>query len=162
MKKRTVASGLAAVLGASTMLLASLPGSASAAEAGTRAVGYQYKNRQTGLCLDSDAQGNAYTKNCDPDKNNAYQQWIYWNVSGDTFQLRNVQTLRCLEANSGDGVKTYPCADHIIQKWTYSASNGALIIQSAYNGRALDSNQKGQLYTSPFGTGNPYMQWWAQ
>ncbi|MEU9796688.1 RICIN domain-containing protein [Streptomyces sparsogenes] len=163
MSKRTVLSGLAAALGASAMLLAGMSGSASAAEVGTQAVGDQYKNEQTGLCLDSDAQGNVYTKDCAWDKHNAYQQWSFlYDASRDEFRLRNVQTLRCLEANSGDGVKTAPCSDHNIQKWTETAYNGAMIIQSVYNGRALDSNHKGQVYTSPWGTGNPYMRWWPQ
>ncbi|MFJ7990513.1 RICIN domain-containing protein [Streptomyces sp. NPDC096351] len=163
MSKQTVLSGLTAALGASILLLAGMPSSASAAGFGTQAVGYQIKNEQTGLCLDSDAKGNAYTKSCDPEKNNPYQQWTYfWDASGEKFALRNVQTLRCLEVNSSDGVKTYPCSDHDIQNWDEHVYLGAALFQSVYNGRALDSNQKGQLYTSPYNAGNPYMRWWVR
>ncbi|MEU6965465.1 RICIN domain-containing protein [Streptomyces chrestomyceticus] len=163
MSKRTVLSGLAAALGASAVLLAGMPGSASAAEVGIQAVGHQIKNEKTGLCLDSDDQGNVYTKGCAWDKHNAYQQWDYiWDAAGDTFALRNVQTLRCLSAHSGDGINTYPCWEHNIQKWTKTFHGGAVIIRNVHYGRALDSNHDGQAYTSPYGTGNPYMRWFEQ
>ncbi|MFE2274471.1 RICIN domain-containing protein [Streptomyces lavendulae] len=158
MSKRTVLSGLAAALGVSAMLLAGTPGSATAAEVGTMAVGSQIKNFQTKLCLDSDTKGNAYTKSCADDLNNPYQQWgTLWNASGTKFQLRNVQTLRCLEAAGEDGVRTAPCGNHSSQLWS---TNEWLRIKNDYNGRALDSNAKGQLYTSPYSESNPYMEWW--
>ncbi|MEU9796689.1 RICIN domain-containing protein [Streptomyces sparsogenes] len=160
MSKRTVLSGLAAVLGASAMLLAGMSGSASAAEAGIQAEGRQFKNVQTGLCLDSDAKGNAYTKSCGND--NPYQRWsLVWKDDG--YVLRNEKTLRCLGVDGGDAVYTEQCSKYPAssQQWTWdSLDGGRLILRSVANGRALDSNHEGQLYTSPYGTGNLYMQWW--
>lgn len=57
------------------MLPAGMPGSASVAGVGIQAVGSQFKNEKAELCLDSDGQGNVYTKGCAWDKHNAYQQW---------------------------------------------------------------------------------------
>ncbi|MFH9044523.1 RICIN domain-containing protein [Streptomyces sp. NPDC017966] len=165
MSKRTVVSGLAAVLGASAMLLAGVPGSASAADAGTQAVGNQYKNEKTELCLDSDYQGNVYTKDCAGDKHNPYQQWNVYTIPPvwlDTFIISNVQTNRCLETGSGDSLRTAPCTWSSSQQWTKTTYNGAWIIKNVYNGRALDSDHAGQAYTSTFGVGNPYMRWFQQ
>ncbi|MEU7162636.1 RICIN domain-containing protein [Streptomyces chrestomyceticus] len=167
MSKRTVVSGLAAVLGASAMLLAGMPGSASATEVGIQAVGNQYKNEKTELCLDSDYQGNVYTKSCAWDKHNAYQQWNVYRIDipgfeFDEFILANVQTNRCLETGSGDSVRTAPCSYSESQQWTKSTYNGAWILKNAANHRALDSDHAGQAYTSTFGVGNPYMRWVQQ
>ncbi|MDH6544209.1 ricin-type beta-trefoil lectin domain protein [Streptomyces sp. SPB4] len=160
MSKRTVLSGLAAAFGVSAMLLASMPGSASAAEVGTMAEGRQYKNVQTGLCLDSDANGNAYTKSCGTD--NPYQRWsLAWRDNG--YLLRNEATSRCLEVGGGDSVRTGLCPTYPASSYQWSwdfVAGERLILKNGANGRALDSNAKGQLYTSPYGTGNPYMQWW--
>ncbi|GAA2331567.1 RICIN domain-containing protein [Streptomyces cuspidosporus] len=165
MSKRTVVSGLAAVLGASAMLLAGIPGSASAAEAGIQAVGNQYKNEKTELCLDSDGQGNVYTKDCAWDKHNAYQQWIVATIPPEwlnVFVVQNVQTNRCLETGSGDSMRTAPCTWSLSQQWTKTTYNGAWIIKNVENGRVLDSDHAGHAYTSTFGVGNPYMRWVQQ
>ncbi|MBD0709977.1 hypothetical protein BU197_16745 [Streptomyces sp. CBMA291] len=142
------------------MLLVATPGNAGAAEVGATLAGSQYKNVQTGLCLDSDAKGNAYTKSCGSD--NPYQRWsLVWKYDG--YVLRNEATLRCLRVDGGDSVSTEQCSNYppTSHQWTWDHLDGErLILKSVANGRALDSNQKGQLYTSPFGTGNPYMQWW--
>ncbi|MEU7245911.1 MULTISPECIES: RICIN domain-containing protein [Streptomyces] len=160
MSKRTVLSGLAAVLGASAMLLAGMSGSASAADDGDSE--YQIKNVQTGLCLDSDAKGNAYTKSCGND--NPYQQWGMFGSDKEGWDVRSEKTGRCLETvGQGDAVRTAPCSPDspASQQWeTVALPGGRYIFKNGANGRALDSNAKGQLYTSPFGTGNLYMQWW--
>ncbi|MEU7159673.1 RICIN domain-containing protein [Streptomyces chrestomyceticus] len=161
MSKRTVLSGLAAALGASAVLLAGMPGSASAAEVGIRAEGRQFKNVQTGLCLDSDAKGNAYTKSCGND--NLYQRWSWDGNDYNGYKLKNNATNRCLQVGNGDAVRTEPCftVPRASQLWKWNELDGGrLILKSTANDRALDSNAKGQLYTSPYGTGNLYMQWW--
>ncbi|MEF3113440.1 RICIN domain-containing protein [Streptomyces chrestomyceticus] len=160
MSKRTVLSGLAAALGASAMLLTGMSGSASAADAPRYA--WQIKNVQTGLCLDSDYQGNAYTKSCGND--NPYQQWSMFGNDDEGYDIKSQKTGRCLETvGYGDAVRTAPCSPDspASQQWKQEVLGGQRVIyKNVANGRALDSNQKGQLYTSPYGTGNLYMQWW--
>ncbi|MFF9691314.1 RICIN domain-containing protein [Streptomyces sp. NPDC014623] len=158
MTKRTVLSGLAATLGASAILFSGMAGSASAMGLEP---GYpdQVKNVQTGLCLDSDAQGNAYTKTCRND--NMYQQWWVGLNDGNQFEFENRQTGLCLQAGSGDSVVTAACNDRASQRWTLNhVDNGRYVLSNVANGRSLDSNQKGQAYTSPHSLSNLYMQWW--
>ncbi|MFJ7990512.1 RICIN domain-containing protein [Streptomyces sp. NPDC096351] len=160
MSKRVFHTGLTVTLGVIAMSLAGMPGSASATEAGIQMEGYQYKNVQTGLCLDSDAKGNAYTKDCGV--NNPYQRWsLVWKYDG--YVLRNEKTLRCLQVDGGDAVSTGQCSNYpaTSQQWDWDSLDGQrMILKSTSNGRALDSNHDGQLYTSPRSTSNPYMQWW--
>ncbi|MFF9691313.1 ricin-type beta-trefoil lectin domain protein [Streptomyces sp. NPDC014623] len=156
MSKRTFISGLAAALGASAVLLA-VPGTANAA------VGAQLMNEETRLCLDSDMQGNVYTKGCDEEMQNAYQQWRIQiaNPAAVTDALRNVMTGKCLEVDDGDGVSAQPCNYGKKQQFSFVDHYGMKILKSAYNGRALDSNKKGQAYTSQLSTSNPYMRWYV-
>ncbi|MEW2374410.1 RICIN domain-containing protein [Streptomyces sp. NPDC006656] len=159
MTKRIFLSGLAATLGASALLFSGMAGSASAIDLEPVRPD-QVKNVQTGLCLDSDTQGKAYTNPCRND--NKYQQWwVHFNDAGQ-YQLENRQTGLCLQAGSGDSVVTASCsATKSAQWWTLNGiGNQRYVLSNVANGRSLDSNQKGQAYTSPHSLSNPYMQWW--
>lgn len=138
------------------MLLA-VPGTANAA------VGNQLMNEETRLCLDSDTQGKVYTKGCDEEMQNAYQQWRLEPVNPAelTIALRNVMTGKCVEVDNGDGVSAQPCNYNKKQQFSLVDHYGMKVVKSAYNGRALDSNKKGQAYTSSFSTSNPYMRWYV-
>ncbi|MEU7162635.1 RICIN domain-containing protein, partial [Streptomyces chrestomyceticus] len=80
------------------------------------------------------------------------------------YDIKSQKTGRCLETvGYGDAVRTAPCSPDspASQQWKQEVLGGQRVIyKNVANGRALDSNQKGQLYTSPYGTGNLYMQWW--
>ncbi|EMF01245.1 xylanase [Streptomyces mobaraensis NBRC 13819 = DSM 40847] len=119
------------------MLPAGMPGSASAAGVGIQAVGSQFKNEKTELCLDSDGQGNVYTKGCAWDKHNAYQQWGVQTIAPEwlnIFFMYNVQTNRCLETGSGDTIRTAPCTGSLSQQWSKTTYNGAWITKNVENG----------------------------
>ncbi|MFG2617544.1 ricin-type beta-trefoil lectin domain protein [Streptomyces sp. NPDC048507] len=109
-------------------------------------------NEQTGRCLDSDTDGNVYTKPCRD--GNPYQQWKYtWGN-----HVENVQTGRCLTAASATAVRTMPCVQN------YTPMNWGLVRASGVNGLgnfglALDSDTKGQVYLKAPTANNRYQSW---
>jgi hypothetical protein len=96
---------------------------------------WTYVNEATGLCLDSNADGHAYTMACN---GGTFQKW-----SGDGQALVNAETGLCLDSNAGGQAYTLACNGGNFQKWTVS---GKALINVA-TGLCLDSNSSGDLYT---------------
>ncbi|MFJ8295328.1 RICIN domain-containing protein [Streptomyces sp. NPDC094447] len=162
MRTRRTAAALTTAMGASVILLVGTTGNASAAEVGTMAVGQQIKNIRTGLCLDSDYNGNAYTKGCAGDHSNPYQQWIFQWTNYGTFKIENVQTQRCLQRSGSKGVITGSC-NSVDADWREEYLGSQRYNLIATNGLALDSDAKGNAYLNPKNvpSDNPYQQWWV-
>ncbi len=118
-------------------------------------------NQQTGRCLDSDLQGNVYTKSCTAD--NPYQQWVP-RGTGNEFRLENVRTGLCLTVISDTEVRALRCAaNYYPQQWyftNYGGSN-ALMNQkvSEATSVALDSDDKGNVYLKLRTLNNRYQSW---
>ncbi|MFI6644783.1 RICIN domain-containing protein [Streptomyces sp. NPDC050504] len=150
--------GAVATAGASVLLVTGTTTSANAAEI------KQYRNAQTGLCLDSNANGSVYTKQCGSD--NPYQKWERRYEDG-VLRLRNLKTGRCLsKAGGGSKITTQPCVTDGTQQWLEEKANGTTRITGyAFpNGTlvkaAVDSNAKGDAYLKEYGPDNPYQQWY--
>ncbi len=105
-----------------------------------------YINEATSLCLDSNAQGDAYTLACNGGN---FQKW-----SGNGKALVNVETGLCLDSNASGQVYTLACNGGSFQNWTAS---GKTLINVA-TGLCLDSNASGQLYTMGC-NGGGYQNW---
>ncbi|MFJ7209603.1 RICIN domain-containing protein [Streptomyces sp. NPDC098789] len=154
--------GAAAVMGASVLLVAGTATSANAAEI------KQYRNAQTGLCLDSDAKGNVYTKGCGAD--NPYQQWERKVVDGQ-IMLRNVATRRCLSQETGSltnpsppytsRVATRTCIGWELDRWWELTVDGKTRLINVNADNALDSNAKGNAYLKNYTADNSYQQWYS-
>ena len=104
------------------------------------------QDAQTGLCLDSDIYGNAYTDNCNTGN---YQNWRF-----DVNGIVNAQTGLCLDSNSYGQVYTKSCRSGGYTSWQFFGKT----IRARDTGRCLDSNYAGQIYTQPCNTGN-YQNW---
>ena len=103
-------------------------------------------NRATKLYLDSNSTGIVYTHNGNGENS---QKWNIVNKNGIYFNLQDVATSKFLQA-SGNGVITSTANGNDNQKWYFSGTN---IINKA-NGRYLDSNSLGSVYTWPQNGGN--------
>lgn len=113
----------------------------------------RFRNVQTGLRLDSNGAGYAYTH---VQNDGPFQRWTIQSAGGEAFFLQNAATGRFLDSNANGNVYTLPGNGGVFQKWKFS---GQSIINVA-TGRALDSNYVGNLYTLPPHGGNH--QNWVQ
>jgi hypothetical protein len=100
---------IALILGSTALAIASTVLMVSAQSASAGEV-YSLENIATGLCLDSNDNGNAYTKGCN---GGAYQLWNYTSTSHNPpyGKYWNVATGRCLDSNNKEELYTYPCKD---------------------------------------------------
>lgn len=96
--------------------------------------------------MDSNSTGSVYAFSGNGGDN---QKWNVVNRIGIYFNLQDVATSRYLEA-SGNGVVTNTANGNNYQRWYYSGTN----IISVANGRYLDSNSAGSVYTWPQNGGN--------
>ena len=107
--------GLKATVGAAALavLLLALSVPASAA-ANTRAAPAVLKNVATGFCLDSNANKQVYTHDCN---GGSYQKWTL-DRDGRGTRLKNVATGFCLDSNASKNVYTHDCNDGAYQRWS--------------------------------------------
>ncbi|CAL9329766.1 RICIN domain-containing protein [Streptomyces sp. enrichment culture] len=121
------------------------------------------RNEQTGLCLDSDMNGNVYTKTCT--SNNPYQQWSPISQKIDDYpgyMIKNNRTGLCLTAVDPGNVRTLPCGTgYMPQNWRRGwFLNSNALATSAWNTyTVLDSNSKGNVYLKEEINGNRYQSW---
>jgi hypothetical protein len=109
------------------------------------------KNLETGLCLDSDGDRNAYTKECNAGD---YQRWrIDKESDGRYATFTNVATGFCLDSNDSGEVYTKACNGGYYQKWQLGNR-----MRNKQTGRCLDSNRSKQLYA--IGCNGGDFQYW--
>ena len=102
--------GLSAIAGtavAVALLALTVPASAAAEARAPEAV---LKNVATGFCLDSNANKQAYTHDCN---GGSYQKWAL--SSGTT--LKNLATGFCLDSNANKQLYTHDCNGGSYQQW---------------------------------------------
>ncbi|MFJ4695296.1 RICIN domain-containing protein [Streptomyces sp. NPDC088766] len=131
------------------------PGPAQAAE--TTVTG-TYQNKQTGLCLDSDAHGNVYTSICDPNRKNPYQQWVFTYTGPWANTVVNVATKNCLTvAAFGEAIATtrFSCGAVDNTRWI---KDGDSRRSAAFPTVCLDSNWSYEAYPHACNGGN-YQKW---
>jgi serine/threonine-protein kinase len=108
-------------------------------------------------CLDSNANGNAYTSECNggPD-----QEWGYYQTEYSRLTFNDQQTGRCLDSNYAGNVYTSLCdGNDTFQNWSTGGEGPAYTIQNYQTGLCLDSNANGNLYTNPCNWNNSYQNW---
>lgn len=64
----------------------------SPAQAGDITVTGTHQNKQTGLCLDGNANGRIYSSICDPNRRNPYQQWVFTYSGSQANTIRQIAT----------------------------------------------------------------------
>jgi hypothetical protein len=141
--------GLKATVGAAALavLLLALSVPASAA-ADTRAAPAVLKNVATGFCLDSNANKQVYTHDCN---GGSYQKWTL----GSGTTLKNLATGFCLDSNANKQVYTHDCNGGSYQKWTLGSGT---TLKNLATGFCLDSNANKQVYTHDC-NGGSYQKW---
>jgi hypothetical protein len=143
--------GLSAIAGAAVavaLLAFSVPASAVTEARAPEAV---LKNVATGFCLDSNANKQAYTHDCN---GGSYQKWT---VSSGTT-LKDLATGFCLDSNANKQAYTHDCNGGSYQKWTLSRGTHGTTLKNLATGFCLDSNANKQLYTHDC-NGGSYQQW---
>lgn len=143
--------GLSAMAGAAcaaSLLAFGVPASASAE---TRAPDAVIKDVATGFCLDSNANKQAYTHDCN---GGSYQKWT---ISNGTT-LKDVATGFCLDSNANKQVYTHDCNGGSYQKWILGKGAHGTTLKNLATGFCLDSNANRQLYTHDC-NGGSYQQW---
>ncbi|GAA2914024.1 hypothetical protein Acy02nite_91040 [Actinoplanes cyaneus] len=73
-----------------------------------------YVNLGSNYCIDSDANGDVYTLECN---SGYYQDWDIQNIATDLYYLKNRQTGRCLDANASGRVYAIACNGGEYQRW---------------------------------------------
>jgi serine/threonine-protein kinase len=105
--------GLSAIAGtavAVALLALTVPASAAAEARAPEAV---LKNVATGFCLDSNANKQAYTHDCN---GGSYQKWTLGRGSHGTT-LKNLATGFCLDSNANKQLYTHDCNGGSYQQW---------------------------------------------
>ncbi len=119
----------------------------------------RYSDYDTGLCLDGNGAGNAYTNPC-YGGGDTHQNWATSATEFGRLTLKDQQTGRCLDSNYAGDVYTSPCdGDDTYQNWSFGGNGPAYTIQNYQTGRCLDSNASEKLYTSPCNWNNFYENW---
>jgi len=158
-QRRTARSALAVISILATLTLVASPAAALPGGGGI------IRNWQTGLCLDSNHNGDVYAMGCNGGN---YQNWDEGWISRDHYQIVNKQTGRCLDANQAGQVYTSPCArDNPYQRWKPTNWNRSccdyyrIQFQHHIHGNVcLDSDRQGKVYTMPCNGGN-FQNWRA-
>lgn len=136
-----------------------VPGALSSASA--RALYSPYSTNisdvQTGLCLDSNYNGNAYTHSCN---GGTFQIWTVDLDAVGSYATEVVDgaTGKCLDSNYSGNVYTLSCNGGSSQQLYFSYMEPTTIVNTQ-TGQCLDSNYNGNLYTLPC-NGGTYQQWY--
>jgi len=165
-----------AVAGSTTPVMAA-PARPASSIAPTRSASSTFvvgiRDRQTGRCLDSNANGNVYTTWPCQAPGNHYQDWIptIYPVNtgvGNLFTVsyRDYATGRCLDSNyAGNVYTTWPCQapGNTYQLWFATAYNNPALFGIGTDAdwqtaRCLDSNANGNAYTLLCNGGN-FQNW---
>jgi serine/threonine-protein kinase len=121
------------------------------------------RNWATGVCLDSNENGDAYAIGCNGGN---YQNWFtpgtgitIYSEDGNhpVIGLRNDQTDRCLDSNSGGSVYTLPCNDGDNQYWMWFGDEYNGTYEDYATQLCLTANGNA-LYTAPCDN-DGYEQW---
>jgi serine/threonine-protein kinase len=118
----------------------------------------------TGLCLDSNTSGHAYTLGCN---GGSFQKWAVIRRSATVVNLRNLATGFCLDSNTAGDAYTLGCNGGNFQNWTVIHRRGdrgfpnVVSLKNVSTGRCLDSNTSGRLYTLGCNGGN-FQNWHKQ
>jgi hypothetical protein len=141
----------------------------SAASHGARPDGdilFRFFDEETGLCLDSDKAGKAYTDDigkCDS-YNNKNQLWAHATSGENFYVIRDSATGWCLVSASGhavNAVTTAPCnRSRALQQWSFQPipNAGTDLVVNAGTGTVLDSDHAGHVYTDAY-NGGFYQDW---
>ena len=111
---------------------------------------YWWRDIATGLCLDSNTSGSAYTLSCN---GGSFQQWV-WSGSASAVEHRNVATGLCLDINTSGRVYTLSCNGGSFQKWRRAGQQWINVA----TGLCLDSNTSGRVYTLSC-NGGSFQKW---
>ncbi|EME98733.1 RICIN domain-containing protein [Streptomyces mobaraensis] len=157
-KKKTGTVGVLIAAACVTVMATQAPASAQSMSSGLA-------NWQTGYCLDGDKEGAVYTRGnsngCGA--NNPYQRWIF-HATGSGLMLESTKTHLCLTGGGpgSDLVTAKPCDSTDPRQWweQHYVMKDVYWLLNKQNKRALDSNMKGNVYTSPFSDSNQWMKWY--
>ncbi|MFI1398127.1 RICIN domain-containing protein [Streptomyces sp. NPDC020681] len=119
------------------------------------------RNMETGLCLDSNFNGDVYTSPCgSPIDSNAFQLWERFEFRG-SVQLTNIATGRCLSQRWDRPIATEPCSlSHPSAGWQFWGVEGGwdnIVLRNSYSD-ALDSDRAGGVYSYPY-NGGGFQRW---
>ena len=138
-----------------------LPATASAKSLELRPAAWAaqtYQNLATGYCLDSNANQDVYTHDCN---SGSYQNWyVGHNWWSGTVTLQDVATGYCLDSNANQDVYTLGCNGGSYQNWyVWYNWDGTRTLRNMATGYCLDSNANQDVYTHNC-NGGSYQKWY--